>query len=226
MDDKTSETEYKVLVKKDSKDDSGSDKSGKPKVKILDDKWFSFKIEHEIQTHHHGWQYELGETLESNNAHFIILFLVFLDFSCVMAELVISLFENDCEKEELNKLGVEVEEPFILIVLKWVSVAILSIFILELILKLIAFGWRYFIKHALHAIDAIVVISSLFLILYLHTQEEREMVGLMIIFRFWRFLRIMDAVMIATTTKFEEKIEQLEEELKHANDTIRLMKAA
>ena len=39
----------------------------------------------------HGWKYELAERLESNTTHIFILILVFLDFLCVMTELVISL---------------------------------------------------------------------------------------------------------------------------------------
>lgn len=77
----------------------------------------------------------------------------------------------------------------------------------------------------MHLIDAFVVLTSLFLILYLHNKTAEEVAGLMIIFRFWRFLRIMDAVMIATTTKFEEKIEALEEELKIAKQTIKELKS-
>ena len=58
----------------------------------------SFEHIHDRKHQHEtGWRFDLAERLESRNAHIFILILVFLDFLCVMTELIITLTENNSE---------------------------------------------------------------------------------------------------------------------------------
>lgn len=77
----------------------------------------------------------------------------------------------------------------------WISVAILCIFLTELAILFLCYLWRFFL-HLFYVIDAAVVITSLLLELLLPKGED--VVGVIIIFRFWRLMRVLHGLMTAT----------------------------
>ncbi|KAK9766732.1 Protein arginine N-methyltransferase 3 [Basidiobolus ranarum] len=156
-----------------------------------------------MDNHKESLQQRLSEKLESKASHLFILFLVFLDLCIVLVEISITLLEQE-----------ELEELVIIDILSYISLAILTIFILENVLKLVVFGPLYYIKgkHGwLHALDAIIVATSFILELTLKGRQ-REIASLLILFRFWRILRVIDAVAISVDLNNERNIRQLEEQ--------------
>ena len=100
-------------------------------------------------------------------------------------------------------------------VFAWLSVAILSIFSIEQLLKFLVFGPYYFITSLWHALDAVIIVTSLTLEILLRG-PAREVVSLLVVFRLWRIIRIMHSIIEAMEISFDEKIEkhhQLETEM-------------
>ncbi len=72
------------------------------------------------------------------------------------------------------------------------SIGILSIFMIEIIVKIFAFRLDFF-KSKMEVFDAIIVIVSFILDVYFASEEGIESAGgLLIIFRLWRVTRILN----------------------------------
>ena len=150
---------------------------------------------HKLHAYHYGtyssndvriW---MGHALENKKFHIFILFLILLDFGIVMAEIAVSLYtDSQCHDDAHH------EEPVALHILAIITLMILSIFLLEIVLKLCCFGYQYYTKHFLHAFDAMVIIVAFLITAITHQTEAEEIAGVLIVFRFWRVIRIIDAV--------------------------------
>ncbi|KAI9598415.1 hypothetical protein BDF19DRAFT_432448 [Syncephalis fuscata] len=127
---------------------------------------------------------KLAQILETRKAHVIVLVLVVLDLVFVLIEILISLFERD-----------DWEAHIAVKILSELSFAVVCLFAFEQLLNLYAFGLRYFASW-LHMLDA-----------------SREAASLIIILRFWRVLRVMDAVALTVEMKTEEKEKQLKAQI-------------
>ncbi|OZJ02879.1 hypothetical protein BZG36_03796 [Bifiguratus adelaidae] len=151
------------------------------------------------------WRRALGERLECKQTHIFILILVIFDALCVLVEIIVSLFE-DCSTTQ------KPVEFWAIDVLEILSLIVNGIFMLEVILCLVAFGWRYYAPGwphwALHCLDAIVVTTTLVLELALKG-KDREVVGLLILFRLWRVIKIMETVAIGLTVNEYDRTETL-----------------
>jgi len=87
------------------------------------------------------------------------------------------------------------------------------IFMLELLLSVWAFGWRYF-KSWFHSFDAIVIFAGFIVDVLLHGVLE-EVASLVVILRLWRFFKIIEEFSVGAQEQMdglEERIEQLESE--------------
>ncbi|RUS28124.1 hypothetical protein BC938DRAFT_482285 [Jimgerdemannia flammicorona] len=98
------------------------------------------------------WRFELGELLESKRAHWTVLFLVCLDAVAVLTEIIIELFE-ECGSDS----GHAIVEEWVLEFLASISIIVASLFVLECIASLIAFGPRFYLPGYphwfLHSLD-------------------------------------------------------------------------
>jgi len=93
----------------------------------------------------------------------------------------------------------------------WLSVAILALFVVEKSLNVVCFGLRW-LKNALHALGAFVVLLSFIIELSFHDSDESfEMMALMIMVRLWKIIRIVHAV-----------VETFVEPLKEENEVLKL----
>ncbi|KAI8869084.1 hypothetical protein GQ42DRAFT_163676 [Ramicandelaber brevisporus] len=224
-----------------------------------------------------GRVHGLAEFFESKRGHSLILVLVGIDLVCVLAEIAVSLFETcQCDNSDPEKghggggggghhdIDIELAEK-ILSVLSSISIGILFVFLFEIILKLHAYGLRYFIPHKshnhnhnhnqnhsysqnqnhdhnqqnhgsngghdptfswIHTLDAVVVIVSLVLEIVLKGRE-REVASLLIVFRLWRIIRVMDAVALSVKIEQTEHHETLRaEEMQIAEQTIQELRAS
>ncbi|CAG8514813.1 9162_t:CDS:1 [Ambispora gerdemannii] len=131
-------------------------------------------------------QENLAEFLESKKAHWFILLLVTVDFLTVITVIFITLYDQ--EKEDSMLIEVLLEIGF----------GINIIFVIEVILKFIVFGFPYFYTGEfgfLHGFDAFIVITSFVLELFLKGKEA-EIVELLLLFRFWRLVKVLGSVAI------------------------------
>ena len=114
--------------------------------------------------------------------------------------------------------------------LSWTSVAILGIFALEQAARLAVFGPRYFL-HLWHALDAVVIVSSLVLECVLRGVAQ-ETVSLLIVFRLWRLVRVMHGVAEAVAADAETELgrhhgaeQRLERQLEEERRAVAQLKA-
>ncbi|CAG8511607.1 12926_t:CDS:2 [Acaulospora morrowiae] len=157
----------------------------------------------------HSRQKSLRENLkcrmQSRNWHWFILCLVASDFFCVMTSITITFLWP--EKEQ--------EEHYVIETLSIIAFVINTVFVIEVILNLFVFGVRYFLTGShwfIHLFDASVVIMTFLLELSLKG-KEREVAGLLIVFRFWRLIKVLSSVAVGLGEYDEEKVEELEKKI-------------
>ncbi|KAF9583766.1 hypothetical protein BGW38_008592 [Lunasporangiospora selenospora] len=169
-------------------------------------------------------QNRIGEILESEKAHLFIVGLTIVDILLVICQIGASLLGYDHSKEAQAVL-----EGF-----AHASLAIVSFFVVEILLKLFSFGPGYFWTNQpfglLHLLDAAIIFISFFLEVFLKG-EEQELSGLLIIFRLWRVVKLAGSVAIETAEhnqgaikKYRKRIESLEqqvEDLQAENERLR-----
>ncbi|KAJ8098117.1 hypothetical protein POJ06DRAFT_258572 [Lipomyces tetrasporus] len=150
----------------------------------------------------------LRHFLDSRAAHITIITLVAVETLLVIAELYIELFA--CEEPEMYGF---LEEA--LPVISSLSLAISTMFMVELISCVYAFGLLYFAGKGrwLRMLDAVVIIAS-FVIDILEQGTALEGAELIVVLRFWRIAKIAEH--IGSETKEEM------EELKEDNHMLRL----
>ncbi|KAF7729840.1 hypothetical protein EC973_003574 [Apophysomyces ossiformis] len=165
-----------------------------------------------------AWRERLGQFLENKKLHIAILGLTLIDTACAMIQILYTFF-HECENTApiLDIYGRASHGWFIAFeTAEVVAVVITSLFLLELVLCLIAFGPKYWLpgwEHwKLHIFDLIVV-GTTFSLEVLLRGKEREVVGLLIILRLWRVVKIIDAVAMGMSYQNEQAHLHLEEEL-------------
>ncbi|KAI8477021.1 MAG: hypothetical protein J3K34DRAFT_463380 [Monoraphidium minutum] len=142
---------------------------------------------------------------ESNPYHNTVIALVLLDLTTVAIDLGFMLAH--CPEPHLKEPVEEMLEAF-----TWISIGILSIFVLEFAGQVICFGFGWFKKPA-NALDVTVVVLSLILEIVLRQSELREVVALLIVFRLWRLVRVIHATEEILHIEHEKKGEAALEEL-------------
>ncbi|XP_041059223.1 voltage-gated hydrogen channel 1 [Carcharodon carcharias] len=142
----------------------------------------------------------------SNKFQIAVVCLVILDALFVLCELLMDLAVIEVDKEKIAPQ-----------VFHYLSVAILSFFILELMGKLYAFRLEFF-WHKFEVLDGVVVVVSFILdIVYISREDAFDGVGLLILLRLWRVARIINGILMTVKSRAVKK----ETELKHANDHLK-----
>ncbi|KAF9907685.1 hypothetical protein EC991_010717 [Linnemannia zychae] len=158
-------------------------------------------------------RFYIGKAIESKAAHITILILTLCDIILVMLQIGASLLHLD-ETEH---------EHWAMTLFEHLSLAIISVFMLEILLKIFAFGPRYFwigTRHwILHLADALIIITSFLLEIFLKGAQQ-ELSSLLIVFRLWRVVKLTGTVAVevsehdqARVALLEDRIQSLEEEL-------------
>jgi len=114
-------------------------------------------------------------------------------------------------------------------VLFWITVGILTVFLLEGIVEMLALGKVYF-KQGFMVLDFVIVFVSLTLEMFFHFWSQRDgfeydkAIGMLVLIRLWRFVRIghgfFEVSSEATSKAYEPLfayIEKLESALEHRN---------
>jgi hypothetical protein len=153
----------------------------------------------------------IGHFIESRPVERVMLSLLALDVFCVFIETLI-----DVEVIPHSHAAVETEHVFHI-----ASLTILSLFLLEHLTLIFAFGRSYF-THVGYIVDLVVITASLALELLLTT----DALGLIIIVRLWRVVRIVHGVFEEVKHKLHKAHLALEHECAHAEMLERDLKRA
>lgn len=123
--------------------------------------------------------------LHTNKFHIIVVALVVLDSLLVIAELLLDM--NIIQVSEHKGDGDLAPR-----ILHYSSLAILSVFIVEIFVKLYAFRLSFF-RHKMELFDAFIVIISFVLDIIFRNKEGPESgAGLLVVLRLWRVTRILN----------------------------------
>lgn len=163
-----------------------------------------------------SFRQSLREHLESPLVHTIVVFLILVDMVILMAEHVLLIIEHNkgCQvKQDGHSLDL-INDIF-----HYTTVLIVSVFVIEMLLKFIAFNWRYFMD-PLIALDVIVITSAAVSELILPALM-REIGALFIVVRVVRLMRFAHAFADTTRDQLKKqlhavssKLEMKEEEVK------------
>lgn len=142
----------------------------------------------------------LRKLFSSHRFQVIIICLVILDALLVLAELILDLKIIQPDK---NNYAARV--------FHYMSIAILTFFMLEIFFKLFVFLWEFF-HHKFEILDAVVVVVSFILdIVLLFREHEFEALGLLILLRLWRVARIINGIIISVKTRSERQLLRLKQ---------------
>ncbi|KAH7889287.1 hypothetical protein F5I97DRAFT_1843068 [Phlebopus sp. FC_14] len=156
------------------------------------------------------WRENTAQFMESSPFHALVLALITVDAICVLADLGYSFLSNTCAPPEGP------DAPVWLEVLANLSLAITTIFLIEIPLALWAFGFRFYlpfsgIPHSpLHLFDAVVIITT-FVLEFILKGKERELAELIIILRLWRLVKLVGGVAVGAGEVEEEVAKELKE---------------
>ncbi|KAK0450763.1 hypothetical protein EV421DRAFT_1774943 [Armillaria borealis] len=135
-----------------------------------------------------SWHSKLGEILEAQLFHKVVIALITIDAACVLADLGYTLLGS----------------KFLLI-----SLVITTFFLVEIPLALWAFGLQYYnplgqVTHAsLHLFDAAIIITTFVLEITLKG-KERELGALLIVLRLWRLVKLVGGITVGAGEISEE----------------------
>jgi len=161
------------------------------------------------------WREWLGELLESKLWHRIVITLITIDAACVLADLTYTFLSDQCPPED--------ESPLWLEVLAHISLAITTLFLVEIPLSLWSHGPKFYkplgpVPHAsLHLFDAVVILGTFVLEVFLKGREQ-ELAGLLIILRLWRLVKLVGGVAVGAGEIDEELSNKLVETQHELNE--------
>ncbi|TDH07849.1 hypothetical protein EPR50_G00110310 [Perca flavescens] len=130
----------------------------------------------------------------------VVVCLVILDAIFVLAELLIDL---SVIKLEHGHLAPEV--------FHYLSLAVLTFFIVELLGKLYAYRLEFF-QHKFEVFDGLVVVLSFVLdVVFIFHEDEFVGTGLLILLRLWRVARIINGILVSVKNRADHKLHKLKE---------------
>lgn len=170
---------------------------------------FDKKSQRDIPLQPYTWRGKLRNFLHSKPCHIAVIILTLVDVVLVMVEIILDLKNAEkCEGEHAKEsVGAEV--------VHYMSISILSIFLVEIGLKLIA-DWKHFWAHKMEIFDAVVVVIAFacdVAISFIGT-EALAAVGLLIMLRLWRVVRVINGVILTVKTEGDDRVHALKDEIK------------
>ncbi|KAL0942424.1 uncharacterized protein CTRU02_200310 [Colletotrichum truncatum] len=144
----------------------------------------------------------LKDILASRKKHFVVLALVSLDVATLMANIFVELVACDMKRED---------EPWVRNTRRGLTTAGLvfsCVFLVELILSVFAFGLRYF-SDWFHLLDGVVIVASFIIDVLSHGIVE-EIASLVIVFRLFRFIKLVEEMSLGAAERTESLEQQLE----------------
>jgi Ion transport protein len=132
-----------------------------------------------------------------------------------------------CDLTPLLATAIYCEDPNVpswLERLELISNTIVFVFLLEILVNLFAFGFRFYITRPLNLLDAVVVIADFVLSVGLRGSESQA-AGLLVFLRLWRIIKLVEESVEATAEVGEERVHGLLEELEAERARSKLLEA-
>lgn len=151
-----------------------------------------------------SFRQSLQRLYSSDRFQVVVVCLVVLDAIFVLAELLIDL---SVIKVEHDHLAPEV--------FHYLSLALLTFFMVELFGKLFAYRLEFF-QHKFEVFDGLVVTVSFILdIVFVFHEDAFDGMGLLILLRLWRVARIVNGILVSVKTRAHQKLHKLKESYDH-----------
>lgn len=152
----------------------------------------------------HGCRERFGKVLGSGRVHFAVVCLVLLDVLLVISEVILDLHLCSLRTHEHDNHEAIESTKHTIHILHLCSIAILGVFLFEILLKLIAYDVAFFRKPG-EVFDALLVSISFALDLKL-TGEAATVVEMLLLLRLWRVTRIVHGAMMSVFQHSEKLI--------------------
>ncbi|XP_066507356.1 voltage-gated hydrogen channel 1 [Hoplias malabaricus] len=142
----------------------------------------------------------LKRLFASEKFQIAVVCLVILDALFVLCELLIDLSIIKADEHHIAPQ-----------VFHYLSLALLTFFMVELAAKLFAFRLEFF-KHKFEVFDGIVVVVSFILdIVYISNEDAFDGMGFLILLRLWRVARIINGILVTVENRAHHKLQKLHE---------------
>ncbi|XP_048820122.1 voltage-gated hydrogen channel 1 [Lagopus muta] len=149
---------------------------------------------------HVTFQDVMKKLFSSRRFQIVIVFLVVVDALLVLGELLMDLKIIHPDKYHIAPK-----------VFHYLSLSILTIFLVEVGFKIFIYG-REFFHHKFEVLDSVVVVVSFILdLVLLFREHEFEAVGLLILLRLWRVARIINGIILSVKTRSEQQVSKLKQ---------------
>jgi len=171
-------------------------------------------------TGYNHYRQRLQNFLSSKTQHYCVLTLVSLDLLGIFGDIFINLYT--CEEGNPSPEWDQAREG-----LGIAGLVFSCLFMLELIMSVWAFGWRYFESY-FHLFDGTVILAG-FIVDVLLKGTLEEIASLVVILRLWRFFKIIEEFSVGAQEQMdglEERIEMLETENRNLKDQLVKIKGA
>lgn len=146
----------------------------------------------------------LKRLYSSDRFQVVVVCLVVLDAFFVLAELLIDL---SVIKLEHGHVAPEV--------FHYLSLALLTFFMVELGGKLFAYRLEFF-QHKFEVFDGLVVVVSFVLdVVFIFHEDAFDGMGLLILLRLWRVARIINGILVSVKTRADQQVHKLKESYDH-----------
>lgn len=146
----------------------------------------------------------LQRLYSSTSFQVLVVCLVLMDAIFVLAELLIDL---SVVRLEHGHIAPEV--------FHYLSLALLTLFMVELAGKLYAYRLEFF-QHKFEVFDGFVVVLSFVLdIAFIFHEDAFDGMGLLIVLRLWRVARIINGILVSVKTHSDQKLHKLKESYDH-----------
>ncbi|NXI71983.1 HVCN1 protein, partial [Anseranas semipalmata] len=147
-----------------------------------------------------SFQDMMKKLFSSHRFQILVVFLVIMDALLVLGELLMDLKIIHPDKHHIAPK-----------VFHYLSLSILTIFLVEVGFKVFIYG-REFFHHKFEVLDGIVVVVSFILdVVLLFREHEFEAVGLLILLRLWRVARIINGIILSVKTRSEQQVSKLKQ---------------
>ncbi|KAK0152904.1 Voltage-gated hydrogen channel 1 [Merluccius polli] len=146
----------------------------------------------------------LRRLYSSTRFQVVVVCLVILDAIFVLGEVLIDL---SIIKLEHGHVAPQV--------FHYLSLALLTFFMVELAGKLYAYQLEFF-QHKFEVIDGVVVVVSFVLdIVFISNEDAFDAVGFLILLRLWRVARILNGILVSLKTRADHRLHKLKESYDH-----------
>ncbi|KAK2466998.1 hypothetical protein APHAL10511_001256 [Amanita phalloides] len=191
---------------------------------LLSQDSYSTSVQNGVEQRATTWREYVAEFLESHVLHKIVIALITIDAACVLADLCYTLLSQDCTPEGP-------EAPLWLELLSHISLAITTLFLVEIPLTLWAFGFHHYNPlgdkpyASLHIFDALIILTTFALEAVLHG-KGRELAGLLVVLRLWRLVKLVGGITVGAGELREEEAIAFAEMRKELDTTKAALRAA